>query len=215
MKTVTRQTYLLFAIVAYSMASCMVSAGDRPATILVWGDSLSAGYGVAVEKAWVSLMQKALDNRARVVNGSISGETTGGGLARFPEAMQTGKPDLVILELGANDGLRGLDLKQMQSNLTAMIETALSGGADVVLVGMKLPPNYGLSYSRRFEQIYSELADRYRLSLVPFMLEGIATDFSLMQADGVHPTAEAQKMILANILPVVQATLAGTVSGTQ
>lgn len=215
MKTVLRQTYLLFAIAAYSMASCMVSASERPATILVWGDSLSAGYGMAVEKTWVSLLQQTLDKRARVINGSISGETTGGGLARFPAAMQSRQPDLVILELGANDGLRGLDLGQMESNLAAMIETALSGGAEVVLVGMKLPPNYGLSYSRRFEQVYRELAERHRVSLVPFMLEGIATDFSLMQADGVHPTAEAQKTILANILPAVQAALAGTVASME
>jgi acyl-CoA thioesterase-1 len=171
-------------------------------TILVFGDSLSANYGLAVESGWVSLLQQRLtqNNYAyRVVNASISGETTAGGLARIDSALATHQPAIVIVELGANDGLRGLPLQATRDNLDAMIRACRAGKAKVLLVGMRLPPNYGAAYSERFSMIYPALAKKYHTALLPFLLEGMADKRESFQADNLHPTAAAQPAVLENV----------------
>lgn len=171
-------------------------------TIMVLGDSLSAAYGIEQRAGWVHLLQQRLTERGyryQVVNASISGETTRGGLARLAQALKTHNPAIVIVELGANDGLRGLLLGEMQANLDAIITQSRRHNAQVLLVGMHLPPNYGPSYTRKFHQLYVDLAARHRIPLVPFLLEGVATDAALMQQDGLHPTAAAQMKVLGNV----------------
>ena len=167
-------------------------------SILVYGDSLSAAYGIAQAKGWVSLLGARVKQERpdySVANASISGETTSGGRARFDKALAEHRPAVVILELGANDGLRGLPVAQMKANLSAMIERSQKRGARVLLVGMRLPPNYGPDYTRAFEETYAELARRYKTALVPFLLEGFAEKRELFQPDGIHPTEAAQPMI--------------------
>lgn len=179
--------------------------GDvAPVRVLVWGDSLSAAYGIPVAQGWVQQLQQLFGQRAMVINRSISGETTQGGLARLPAALAQDKPHWVIIELGANDGLRGQPLDQMQDNLKQMILLAQASGAQVILLGMKLPPNYGINYTQRFEAVYAQLAQHYQLPWVPFLLEGVADRADLMQADGLHPTAAAQAQILKTVLSVLQ-----------
>lgn len=171
-------------------------------TILVFGDSLSANYGLAVESGWVSLLQRRLtqNNYAyRIVNASISGETTAGGLARIDSALATHQPAIVIVELGANDGLRGLPLQATRDNLDAMIRACRAGKAKVLLLGMRLPPNYGAAYSERFSMIYPALAKKYHTALLPFLLEGMADKRESFQADNLHPTAAAQPAVLENV----------------
>ncbi len=171
-------------------------------TIMVLGDSLSAAYGIEQRAGWVNLLQQRLTERGyryQVVNASISGETTRGGLARLAQALKTHNPAIVIVELGANDGLRGLLLGEMQANLDAIITQSRRHNAQVLLVGMHLPPNYGPSYTRKFHQVYVDLAARHRISVVPFLLDGVATDAALMQQDGLHPTAAAQMKVLDNV----------------
>lgn len=170
--------------------------------ILVLGDSLSAAYGIDQNAGWVALLQKRLTEQSynyRVVNASVSGETTRGGLTRLPQALRTHRPAIVIVALGANDGLRGLTVQEMRNNLAAVIEQSRQNRAKVLLIGMRLPPNYGPAYTKKFHDVYTGLAGRYHIPFVPFLLEGVATDFSLMQRDGLHPTAEAQPMILENV----------------
>ncbi|WP_041657199.1 arylesterase [Azoarcus sp. KH32C] len=172
------------------------------ATILVWGDSLSAGYGLQPKQDWPTLLQTRLERegfRHSVVNASVSGETTAGGRSRLPAALERHRPDYLILELGANDGLRGLKPDLMEENLAAMIELARRQGARVLLVGMRLPPNYGPAYTRRFQQAYADLADQYKIPLVPFLLDGFADRRELFQSDGIHPTAEAQPLIVETV----------------
>ena len=175
--------------------------------ILVWGDSLSAAYGIPVEKGWVNLMRKKLGDNVEITNGSISGETTQGGLTRFAKALKKVTPDFVILELGANDGLRGLPPSVTKQNLTKIIEQAKKANAEVLLLGMRIPPNYGVAYSQKFEKVFSDLAKQYQLPFIPFFLDNIVTDFNLLQEDELHPAAEAQPLILANILPLVNELL--------
>ncbi len=189
-------------------------AGAAP-TLLVWGDSLSAAYGIPRDRGWVALLRDRLKARGiTVVNASVSGETTQGGLSRLPEALQRVKPAIVILELGANDGLRGLPLKHMKAKLSTMIELAKDAGAKVLLVGMRLPPNYGPTYTRRFARIYHEIADRKKIPLLPFLLDGIADDFDKMQADGLHPNVSAQPRILENVWPLLNPLLDDGAIGT-
>ncbi len=176
-------------------------------TLLVWGDSLSAAYGIPVEKGWVSLLQTRLEDQANVLNASISGETTQGGAVRLAAALDKHKPNILLIELGGNDGLRGIRTDIMQKNMAAMIEIAQKQGIKVGLLGIKIPPNYGKRYTEQFEKVFSDLADQYQLSFVPFILEGIASDYDLMQADGIHPNVEAQKRLLDNIMPVVKVVL--------
>jgi acyl-CoA thioesterase I len=170
----------------------------------VLGDSLSAAYGIRVEQGWVSLLQARLQARGyghRVVNASSSGETTGGALARLPRLLATHRPAIVIVELGANDGLRGLPIADIRANLESIIGLSRQSGAEVLLVGMHVPPNYGPAYTRQFHALFGELADKHRLAQVPFLLEDVALDDRLMQEDGLHPTATAQPLLLAELWP--------------
>ena len=166
--------------------------------MLVLGDSISAGLGVPAGAGWVDLLPPELDG-CEVVNASISGETTEGGKARLPALLQQHRPRLVVLELGGNDGLRGFSLALTRANLAAMIATAHDAGARVLLLGMRIPPNYGPRYAEGFHALFGELATQTGAALVPFLLEGIATDPALMQTDGVHPTAEGYRGIAAAI----------------
>jgi len=176
-------------------------ASARPSnpSILVFGDSLSAGYGIAIEQSWPSLLAKRLeDSRPNwsVSNASISGETTAGGRARFDAALERVHPAVVVIALGANDGLRGLPVVQMRDNLAAMVRAAKARKARVLLIGMKLPPNYGPDYVRQFEQAYERIATDEKVSLLPFLLAPIALDAGAFQSDGLHPTAAAQPKLL-------------------
>lgn len=182
-------------------------ANAATSTVLIMGDSLSAAYGIEQEVGWVSLLRERLGDDTEVVNASISGETTSGGATRLPEQLAQHQPDIVVIELGGNDGLRGLPPQQMRANLKNMLEASLEASAKVLLLGIQVPPNYGQAYSDTFRRIYSELADEYEVPLVPFLLEGIALDETLMQDDGIHPTAEAQALILDNVWPELQALL--------
>jgi acyl-CoA thioesterase I len=189
--------------------AALVFANDVAAkpVILVVGDSLSAGYRIPVDATWVALLQRRLTAQGygyRVVNASISGETTGGARARLPRALQVHKPAVVILELGANDGLRGLPLHRMRENLQFMMAHSRSAGARVVLVGMRMPPNYGAEYSGQFHALYGELAGEHATPLVDFFLDGVALDDNLMQPDGLHPTSAAQPRLLDNLWPALQ-----------
>ncbi len=206
-----RITGLLALILIPAFALASSAPATAAPTLLVWGDSLSAAYGIPRERGWVALLRGRLKTRGiQVVNASISGETTLGGLSRLPDALKRVEPDIVILELGANDGLRGLPLKQMKANLSAMIELARTAGARVLLVGMRLPPNYGPAYTRRFSALYSEIAEREKIPLLPFLLDGVADDFDRMQADGLHPTAAAQPRLLENVWHALGALLDDT-----
>lgn len=173
-------------------------------TLLVLGDSLSAAYGLPAEEGWVSLMEQELKQRSladKVINASISGETSSGGLQRLPRLLADYRPDLVLLELGANDGLRGTPLQVMEQNLRRMVELSQAAGAEVILIGIRIPPNYGPQYTQRFYSIYPDLAQEYQLPLVPFLLEGVALKPQLMQSDGLHPTAAAQPILLQTVWP--------------
>jgi len=193
-----------------SSAPVRADVADAQATILVFGDSLSASYGIAQNAGWVNLLQKRLAAQGyphKVVNASISGETANGGLARFGRVLDTYHPNLVIIELGGNDGLRGLPLANIEANLAAMIKQCRAHGAQVLLAGMRLPPNYGPAYTKRFHEIYANLAERYGIALLPFFLEDIAQRPELMQADGIHPRAGAQAKLLDNIWTVLKPLL--------
>lgn len=166
--------------------------------ILIVGDSLSAAYGIPIEQGWVSLLQERLDAGGypcRIVNASISGDTTANARARLPAALASHTPAVVLLELGGNDGLRGLSLTAMKDNLDAMIASAQAAGAEVLLIGVQLPPNYGPRYTERFQAIYHELAREHAIALLPSLVDGIGTARNLMQADGIHPNGAAQPLI--------------------
>lgn len=178
------------------------AVASHAATILVWGDSLSAGYGLRPGEDWPSLLQTRLQDKGfphRVVNGSVSGETSSGGRTRLPDALARHRPAILILELGANDGLRGLRPELLADNLRAMIGDASRIGARVLLVGMHLPPNYGPLYTRRFAQVYPEVAKAKQVALVPFLLEGFADLPERFLPDGIHPDASAQPLILDTV----------------
>ncbi len=174
--------------------------------ILVLGDSLSAGYGIDIQQGWVSLLQKELakSHKVQVINASVSGETSSGGKTRLPALLTEHKPDVVILELGGNDGLRGQPLKLLEKNLQIMIDASKNSGAKVILAGMQIPPNYGPRYSSEFKTLYVNLAEKNESGLIPFLLEGIGGKAELMQRDGIHPTAEAQSIIVNNALPEIK-----------
>lgn len=170
--------------------------------MLVFGDSLSAAYGLRTEQGWVALLQERLQHEGygyAVVNASVSGETTTGGRSRLPRALEQHKPDLVVLELGANDGLRGLPLQTARANLEAMISAIRQAGSKVLLVGILIPPNYGPQYSQGFADMYQQLARNLKLPFVPFLLDGVALDPQLMQDDGYHPKAEGGPRVLDNV----------------
>jgi acyl-CoA thioesterase I len=179
-------------------------------TILVMGDSLSAGYGIKIETGWVALLNKRLAEQGykyMVVNASVSGETSSGGKVRLPNLLSIHKPVIVIMELGANDGLRGLPNAQLRSNLHTMIAAAQQASAKVLLVGMQIPPNYGSSYATGFSAVFADLAKQQRLVSVPFLLDGVALDAGLMQADGLHPNQQGQPRLLDNVWPALKPML--------
>jgi acyl-CoA thioesterase-1 len=179
-------------------------------SILVFGDSLSAAYGIAQSRGWVALLAEKLKQERpdySVANASISGETSAGGLARIDAALARHRPALVIVELGANDGLRGLPLSQMKANLGTIIAHARKSGARVLLLGMKLPPNYGEEYTRGFENAFAEVGKRYKVALLPFLLEGFAEKPEYFQPDRIHPNEEAQPLILERIWQALQPLL--------
>ncbi len=198
-----------FVLLALCWAT--VSANAVTPVILVFGDSISAGYGLPrVEQGWVALLQARLKNLGygyQVVNASVSGETTAGGLARLPRALGLHHPAIVILELGGNDGLRALPVAQMRANLTRMAELSAGAGAKVLLLGMRMPPNYGPDYTAQFVRVYAEVAHDQKLTIVPFLLEGIALSPDLMQADGIHPNQSGQPKLLESVWPALKPML--------
>lgn len=198
------KSYLVVLIITLSIPALNAS---EPPTILIMGDSLSAAYGIEHEQGWVPLLEERLGGQADVVNASISGETTSGGLQRFSAILEKQQPDIVLLELGGNDGLRGLAPNQMRSNLASMIEQSKEIDAQVLLLGIDIPPNYGQAYRDAFTGVYYSLADEYDVPLLPFLLESVALNQSLMQSDGIHPTAEAQPIILDNVWPELEPLL--------
>jgi acyl-CoA thioesterase-1 len=183
--------------------------GHEP-VILVFGDSISAGYGIRVEHGWVNLLAQKITQLGygfRVVNASVSGETTAGGLGRLPHTLEVQHPNILILELGGNDGLRSLPLETTHDNLDKMIQLARAQGVQVVLVGMRMPPNYGERYTSGFQKMYTDLAQQYQLPLVPFLLEKVALTPTLMQADGIHPTEPAEPLLLDTVWPKLEPLL--------
>ena len=193
-----------WTLCALLMLTASASAHSAPKTVLVLGDSLSAEYGLTHGSGWVALLENKLKTEkidAAVVNASISGETTSGGRARLPALLAQHRPDIVVIELGANDGLRGQPVSNAEANLRGMIELASQNKARVLLVGMRMPPNYGRDYTERFFNMYKGLSVKYKTPLVPFMLEGVADKPALFQGDRLHPRAEAHPTILANIWP--------------
>lgn len=185
------------------------SAGaSPPPTLLVLGDSLSAGYGFRLEESWPALLQRRLGSTLQVINVSQSGETTAGGLTRLPAALKAHRPAVVVLELGGNDGLRGLPVVSARTNLSQMIELSRAAGAQVVLLAVKLPPNFGAKRLASFDAMYRELAREHRLPEPPHLLEGLAERFELFQADQIHPTAAAQQLLLDNVWAAISGAVA-------
>jgi len=184
--------------------------GALAGTVLVVGDSISAAFGLETSQGWVHLLQQRLDTHApdhRVVNASISGDTSAGGRARLPTLLEEHEPDVVILELGGNDGLRGQSPAQLKANLAAMVEQSQQAGSKVLLLGMRLPPNLGQRYTTAFAQAFDSLAQEQALPYVPFLLEGVGGVEGMMQADRIHPTAGAQQRLLDNVWPVLEPLL--------
>jgi len=191
---------------------CAAAQATQPApVILVFGDSLSASYGIPADRGWVSLLEQRIHQKKpgyQVVNASISGETTSGGRYRIEQLLAEHQPAVVILELGANDGLRGLPLDAAAANLNAIITACRNRKARVLLIGMRLPPNYGSAYPARFRAIYQQEAQRHKIPLLPFLLEGFADNPELFQADGLHPTTTAQPLIVERVWKLLQPMLA-------
>lgn len=193
------------------LALCLSPTWVFAKTIMVLGDSISAGYGIEPQQAWVNLLQKRLDQQYpkqhKVVNASVSGETTSGALARLPKLLQTHKPNVVVIELGGNDGLRGQPPQMIQKNLAQLIQQSQKANATVVVLGMKMPPNYGTAYSKAFENNYKVVSQQYKVKLLPFFLEGVAGNKSLMQKDLVHPNGKAQPILLNLAYPYIKGAL--------
>jgi acyl-CoA thioesterase-1 len=190
-------------------AAAATQAASAP-TVLVFGDSLSAGYGIDVIQSWPALLQSRLESQGyehRVINASISGETTEGGVTRIGSTLENFNPELVILELGGNDGLRGFPPERMKANLQTIIETTKASGAAVVMLGIRIPTNYGPRYTGAFENVYRELAEQSGVLWIEFFMEGIALNEDLMQDDGIHPNAEAQLILLDNAWPIIRQSL--------
>jgi acyl-CoA thioesterase-1 len=200
----------LFALVALLMVADVQAA--EPPTILVFGDSLSAGFGIDVDQSWVALLQNRLKETGyehRVVNASISGETTEGGATRIDSAIGNFSPDLIILELGGNDGLRGFPPARIKGNLATIARRARDSGANVVLLGIKIPTNYGTRYTQAFEAVFAEVATDLDIRWIEFFMDGVALNEELLQDDRIHPNAAAQPLLLDNAWPIIRATLDG------
>lgn len=209
-KSLLKSQIALVSLCFSGFVAWCVPASAANQTILVYGDSLSAAYGLPQQQGWVALLQQKLREEKKsfhVVNASISGETTNGGLTRIDSVLNSTKPDIVILELGANDGLRGLPIKSTHTNLTRILGKIKKSGAKVLLLGMKIPPNYGTRYAAEFSNTYQELAKTHQVALVPFMLENVAARPELIQQDGLHPNAQGQPIILENIWPHLKSLL--------
>ena len=209
-----RRHFIRSTLAAAALGACAGAAWSADAPlILVLGDSLSAEYGIARGSGWVALLEQKLAAEkiaARVVNASISGDTTAGGRSRLPALLRTHRPAIVVIELGSNDALRGLSLDMTEANLTAMTQSAQQAGAKVLLAGMQMPPNYGADYGRRFYGLYPKVAKAQKAALVPFFLKGVADRddaLALFQKDRIHPTAEAHPIILGNMWPEIQKLL--------
>jgi acyl-CoA thioesterase-1 len=188
------------------LAAHFAPAWGAERTIVVLGDSLSSGYGLGAEQSWVSLLESHLDGQAYgydVVNASIAGDTSAGGLARLPSLLTTHSPSIVVIELGGNDGLRGQPVPRLKENLARMIELTHAADAKVVLAGLQIPPNYGPAYTEAFARVYHELASEYGVALVEFLMDGVALDASLMQADRIHPNAAGQRPMFENVWKVL------------
>lgn len=198
MRTLSQIAIQAFVMVALFATAAVQAAA--PKRVLVFGDSLSAAYNLAPERGWVHLLDQTLQAQGwRVANASISGETTAGGAARIEAVLTEQSPDIVIVELGANDGLRGLPVAQLKENLGKIIARSRAAGAAVVLAGMQAPPNMGADYADSFRALFPALADEYHVPLVPFLLAGVAAEARLNQADGIHPTAEGQRIVADNV----------------
>ena len=181
----------------------LLGANTYGSTLLILGDSLSAGYGIDPEKGWVNLLREDLKPQHNVINGSISGDTSGGGLSRLPLLIEKYNPDFVILELGGNDGIRGQPLRLMKSNLAKMINLCFQSSATPILFGMRIPPNYGRRYTEAFAKVYAQLAEETKTVLIPFELEELAVTPGMIQQDGLHPTEQAQPIIKSAVSKVV------------
>jgi len=196
-------------ILVFVLNPLTVSGEDEP-TLLVLGDSLSAGYGLAKDDTWATLLQLRLQDEGyphRVVNAGISGDTTRGGLARLPRALSVHRPEIVVIELGGNDGLRAIPADEIRDNLTRLVRLSRASGARPLIAGITLPPNYGPDYTRRFQTAFESVAEEQQVPLTPFILDGIALQPGMMQDDGIHPTAAAQPLILDNLWPWIQPLL--------
>lgn len=201
--------YLFLLLTIVTNLACAQNATSTPTKILVMGDSLSAGYGIDIQQGWVSLLEQELakNHSITMINASVSGETSSGGNNRLPALLSEHKPDIVILELGGNDGLRGQPLKLLEKNLQTMIDASRNANAKILLAGMQIPPNYGARYSNQFKELYGKLAQQNNISLIPFLLEGVGGNETLIQRDGIHPTADAQPFIVKNVLPELEKML--------
>ncbi|ENU26322.1 MAG: arylesterase [Acinetobacter sp.] len=190
---------------------CSLPTFASAKTILILGDSLSAGYGIDAKQGWVNLLQQRLDQQYpkqhKVVNASVSGETTSGALARLPKLLQTYQPEIVVIELGGNDGLRGQPPQMIQKNLAQLVQLSQKQQASVLLFGMKIPPNYGTAYSSAFEKNYKVVSQQYKVKLLPFFLEGVAGHKNLIQNDQIHPNAKAQPILLNLAYPYIKGAL--------
>ena len=205
-KTLPVAAALVWLLIAASWAQA-----NEPRHILILGDSLSAAYGMEQSQAWVSLLKERLATKQpqhfTITNASISGETTDGGLRRLPELLSKHQPDIVILELGGNDGLRGFPPQVIRQNLQQMIDLSQQNQAEVLLIGIEIPPNYGKRYTEAFSQIFADLAQQFDLAFLPFFLDGVFDGQAMMQPDGIHPTAAAQPQLLNNVWPVLKPLL--------
>ncbi|GAA5556762.1 esterase TesA [Acinetobacter schindleri] len=203
------KSYLFRSLALFGL--CLMPVLVSAKTIMILGDSLSAGYGIQPEQGWVNLLQKRLNQQYpkqhKVVNASVSGETTSGALARLPKLLQTHKPHIVVIELGGNDGLRGQPPQMIQKNLANLVQQSQKAKAEVILFGMKMPPNYGQSYTKAFENNYKVVSQQYKVKLLPFFLNGVAGNKNLMQQDLVHPNAKAQSILLNNAYPYIKGAL--------
>jgi acyl-CoA thioesterase-1 len=199
-----KKNFLIILVVVFTICAPAVASAK---TIMVFGDSLSSSYGISTEAGWVTLLEQRLQSKYadyRIINASISGETALGGRNRIRQALEIHHPEIVILELGGNDGLRGASTKSIYENLAAIIEECQRNNALVLLAGMQLPPNYGRTYTQKFQAIFPQLAENYQIKLIPFLLAGFGDKHEFFQADGIHPTEVAQKKIAENVWEVLQ-----------
>jgi acyl-CoA thioesterase-1 len=207
LSTLIRSIQLMLVFALVNPAGAEVAA---PRTVVVLGDSLSAGYGIKIQKGWVNLLAQRITSEGygyKVINASVSGETTQGGLARLPRVLKLHKPAVVIIELGGNDGLRGLPLATSRENLRRTIELARGAQAQVLLVGMMIPPNYGPRYAQEFRDMFTTLAASHKVALVPFLLDRVALEAGFMQDDGIHANAKGQPRMLDNVWPKLKPLL--------